>query len=66
MRNRVVFGLALSLAIPAFVFAQANVTAEWTYGHHARADGHGYHSRRQTDPGSGYAGRHHECEAGRQ
>src|SRR5262245_65419184 len=30
MRNRVVFGLALSLAVPALVFAQANVTGKWT------------------------------------
>src|SRR5262245_61807032 len=30
MRNRVVFGLALSLAVPALVFAQTNVTGKWT------------------------------------
>ena len=30
MRNRVVFGLALSLAVPALAFAQANVAGKWT------------------------------------
>ena len=30
MRNRVVFGLALAIAVPALAFAQANVAGKWT------------------------------------
>ena len=30
MRNRVVFGLTLAIAVPALAFAQANVAGKWT------------------------------------